>query len=282
MIRTGYIAVFAWAIFYCAPTFAAPGDSPAADTASHATANTQVQTSTAEESRLSKLAQRLADEKGAPPKGGTPTYIDSDDADADADAEAQPASPAPGETPLVSNGTRLFRPGSIAESADGTSERPNSASWFLKTLTSLGVVIGLALFVRWGYARLGGKVAVGSSPVVEVLSRTAVAPRSHVMLLRVGGRVLVVSDSSAGMRTLASLEDAEEVADILGAVSATKPNSISRGFGQILNRFSDDHEQMPDDLDGTDPTESTGGASTSNVSSLLSRVRSMGRQGDST
>lgn len=275
MIRTGFIAVFAWAIFCCAPTFAAPGD-PA--TASHATANTQAQTDAAEQSRLSKLAQRLADENGASSRAEASIYIDSEDAH----AEAQPAGPAPGETPLVSTGTRLFRSGSIAESADGTSERPSSASWFLKTLTSLGIVIGLALFVRWGYVRLGGKVAVGSSPVVEVLSRTAVAPRSHVMLLRVGGRVLVVSDSSAGMRTLASLEDAQEVADILGAVSATKPNSISRGFGQLLNRFSDDHEQIPDDLDGAGTPETTGGAPTSSVSSLLSRVRTLGRQGEST
>jgi len=54
--------------------------------------------------------------------------------------------------------------------------------------------------------------------IVEVLSRTTVAPRSHVVLMRVGTRILVVSDSPAGMRTLASVEDAEEVAELLGAI----------------------------------------------------------------
>lgn len=274
MIRTGYIAWFAWAIFFCAPTLAAPVD---LDATSQATANTQIQTD-AEQSRLSNLAQRMADSKTAP-HGKPAPYIDSDPDNQDAQAQAD--SPTPGGTPLVSR-TPLLRPGATADQADVTSERPGSVSWFMKTLTALGVVIGLALFIRWGYVRMGGKVAAGSSPVVEVLSRTTVAPRSHVMLLRVGGRVLVVSDSSSGMRTLASLEDAQEVADILGAVSATKPNSITRGFGQLLNRFNDDHDQQPGDLDATGLPMQADDTPSSNVSSLLSRVKTMGRQGGST
>ncbi len=268
MTRTGFIAVIAWAIFTCAPALAAPADS---DTTSQATANSQAQASDAEASRLAKLAHRIADGKTAPP-----------DLDMGSDAvEVASDAPAPGGTPLVAS-TPIFKPGSLTDQPGEVSERPGSTSWFMKTLTALGVVIGLALFVRWGYVRMGGKVASGSSPVVEVLSRTAVAPRSHVMLLRVGGRVLVVSDSSSGMRTLASLEDAEEVADILGAVSAAKPSSISRGFGQILNRFNDDHDQQPNELDATDLSADPGGTSPSSVSNLLSRVRTLGRQGDST
>lgn len=266
--RTGFIAVIAWASFLCASVWAAPDDSGAAP---QATANAQVQAVGSDESRLSKLAHRIADGKT------TPSNIDTGNEDPEASAEAS----APAGTPLVT-GTPIIRPGSLANQTGEPAERPGSTSWIMKTLTSLGVVIGIALFIRWGYIRMGGKVAAGSSPVVEVLSRTAVAPRSHVMLLRVGGRVLVVSDSSSGMRTLASLEDAEEVADILGAVSATKPNSISRGFGQLLNRFNEDHDREPGDLAAVSAPAESDDASPSSVSSLLSRVKAMGRQGGAT
>ncbi len=267
MTRTVFIALIAWALLFSASVDAAPTDT---DLTSSANANAQIQTSDADPSRLARLAQRLADTES----DAQPSYIDEDASGPDSDSASS------GTTPLISS-TPLIRPGSTRTDAVDDSERPGPSSWGLKTLTSLGLVIGLALLVRWGYVRLGGKIAASSSPVVEVLSRTTVAPRSHVMLLRVGGRVLVVSDSSAGMRTLASLEDAQEVADILGAVSAAKPNSITRGFGQLLNRFNEDHDQQPNDQDpaGNDPHTETG--TRDSVSGLLARVRSLGRQGGS-
>lgn len=215
--------------------------------------------------RMTRLAQRLADTQNEA-DSATP-LVESPDS-------ASGATTVSG-TPLIKR-TPLLRPG--ADKAGPEAERPGGVSWMMQTLTALGIVIGLALAVRFIYARMGGKIASHASPVVEVLSRTTVAPRSHVMLLRVGGRVLVVSDSSAGMRTLASLEDPEEVADVLGSVSAAKPASISRGFSQLLQRFGDDHEQdahagLEDDLHK--PT----GKVKESVSGLLSRVRAMGREG---
>lgn len=108
----------------------------------------------------------------------------------------------------------------------------------LQTVTALGVVIGLVLLARWGYRKLGGRMVTRSSPVVEVLSRTMVAPRSHVLLLRVGPRVLVVSDSSAGARTLAEVTDPEEVADLLGTLQSEKSDSPSGNFGRLLGRMN--------------------------------------------
>lgn len=268
MTRTAFIAWILGAWLFSASVIPALAQSTPT---SAATANTQVQASDAEEPRLSKLAQRMA-------AGNTES---GDGAPAPDQTDTAPDPVSSGKTPLIGSRTPLVRPGSSGADEGDEVVRPGSISWFMKTLTALGLVIGLALLVRWGYIRLGGKVAAGSSPVVEVLSRTAVAPRSHVMLLRVGGRVLVVSDSSSGMRTLASLEDAEEVADILGAVSVSKPNSISRGFGQFLHRFSEDHEQQPDSLESLSDEAASDSNSQSNasVSGLLSRVRAMGRQG---
>ncbi len=267
MTKTVFIAFFAWALLQCAPINAVQADT---DSPSSATANTQIQTEDAENTRLSRLAQHLAESTSGEQSGEV-----EEEGSVFNIGEAQT-----GTTPLLTR-TPLLRPGSTDNAADAETERPGTTTWLLKTLTALGIVVGLALAIRWVYIRLGGKVAAGSSPVVEVLSRTAVAPRSHVMLLRVGGRVLVVSESSAGMRTLASLEDDQEVADILGAVSAAKPSSITRGFGQLLNRFNDDYDQHSDGLDSMDTEGHRAGGPRNAVSGLLSRVRAMGRQGGS-
>lgn len=269
MTKTVFIAYFAWALLQCAPVNAVLADT---DSPPPATANTQLQANGTEESRLSRLAQRLAEGQADDLTDAQADEVGTDDSVSSTDGSQS------GTTSLLT-GTPLLRPGATDKIGGDEAERPGTTYWFIKTLTALGIVVGLALFIRWVYIRLGGKVAASSNPVVEVLSRTAVAPRSHVMLLRVGGRVLVVSESSAGMRTLASLEDDQEVADILGAVDAAKPNSISRGFGQLLNRFNEDYDQQPDGLGTADADAHRTGGPRETVSGLLSKVRAMGRQG---
>lgn len=269
MTRTALLALIAWALMLCAPV-----DAGYADTSSATAANKTLQTPSpgsapASDARLTRLARRLAAADAGRTQPGTQ--------DADTTTDTTTSAAQPGRTPLLT-GTPLLRRGS-ADTHD-VAERPGITSWMLKTLTALGVVIGLALLARFGYARLGGKIAAASSPVVEVLSRTTVAPRSHVMLLRVGGRVLVVSESSAGMRTLASVDDAQEVADLLGAVSAAKPTSISRSFSQLFNRFDEDYDHLSAEHDAGDAGDHPLGRARNSVSGLLSRMRGLGRGGD--
>lgn len=111
--------------------------------------------------------------------------------------------------------------------------------WLMSTLTALGVVLLLVFGVRW-LLRRGGIVTARApqGSVVEVLSRTTIAPRSHVLLMRIGTRILVVNDSAQGMRTLATVQDPEEVAELLGAIDASKPTSISKSFSGVMGRLS--------------------------------------------
>lgn len=156
-------------------------------------------------------------------------------------------------------------------------------SWVLQTLMSLGVVIGLILLLRAVWMRLSGQPRVApSTPIVEVLSRTAVAPRNHILLLRIGHRILIVGDSGSGMRTLASVEDEHEVADLLAAVDAAQDNSISRNFQHLLGRFGASHEQgvWDGEEDGRDNSEHFFDRARNNVSGLTSRIRMLsGRKG---
>jgi len=153
----------------------------------------------------------------------------------------------------------------------------SGGSWILQTITALGVVIGLILLLRTIWSRLTGQtVAAMHSPVVEVLSRTSIAPRNHVLLVRIGQRILVVGDSPAGLRTLANVDDPEEVASLLTAVSAARPNSISQNFAQLLQRFNGDYESQTIETEGGDSQEHRVDLARSTVSGLLARIRTVG------
>lgn len=153
--------------------------------------------------------------------------------------------------------------------------KAGGSSWMLSTLGSLGVVIALILLLRWGWLKVGGQPAVRPSALVEVLSRTSIAPRNHVLLLRVGSRVLIVGDSPGGMRTLADVTDPEEVADLLAAVTSSRDGSITRGFSQVVSRFQGDYETPNPELEGADAGEHRLDRAREALSSTLSRMRTL-------
>ena len=149
------------------------------------------------------------------------------------------------------------------------------------TLTALGIVVALILLLRVVMNRLSGRgLTHGQSSAVEVLSRVSVAPRNHVLLIRTGHRVLVVGDSSAGLRTLANIDDPDEVASLLASTAADKPRSISRGFSQLLSHFNSEYR---DDVrrveEGNDTSEHRIDRARDQVSNLLTRVRAMAGRG---
>jgi len=157
----------------------------------------------------------------------------------------------------------------------------STGSWILNTLTALGIVVGLILLLRYLWVKMGGRVVASHSPVVEVLSRTAVAPKNHVLLLRVGQRVLVVSDSNAGLRTLAQVVEPEEVADLLTSVTTSREQSISKNFSQLLSRFNGDYEKPHLAEEGGDDTEFELDRARDRLSGLVSRIRTIA-QGNKT
>jgi len=152
--------------------------------------------------------------------------------------------------------------------------------WVLNTLTALGLVIGLVLLLRFAVARFGGRPAATTSRAVEVLSRTSVAPKSHVLLLRVGGRILVVGDSSHGLRPLGEVDDPDEVASLLQSVQADRETSMTNGFNRMLSRYTGAHTErdMLDDQ-GADTSEFQTDRARDCVSGLLGRVRAMSGRG---
>ncbi|MEM1099781.1 MAG: flagellar biosynthetic protein FliO, partial [Planctomycetota bacterium] len=126
--------------------------------------------------------------------------------------EATPLGQAP-----ATRRTGFNQDGLVGDDADAA--KTPTPSWsggsILSTLAALGVVIGLIFGVRLLLAKATKTPLVSTTSAVEVLSRTSVAPRSHVLLLRVGSQVLVVGESSGGLRTLSAVQNEEDVAALL-------------------------------------------------------------------
>ncbi|MCG8511934.1 MAG: flagellar biosynthetic protein FliO [Rhodospirillales bacterium] len=176
----------------------------------------------------------------------------------------------------------LMNGGGPGGSTDGSNASGGAfgSSTLLNTLAALGLVIGLVLLLRWVAGRFGGRAAGGSSPVVEVMSRTMIAPKNHVLILRIGGRLLVVNDSSSGMRTLAEIDEPEEVAELLGSISATRDSSLTNSFNRMLHKFNGDYEATEDaNEEGVDEAEHQVDRARDSVHALLSRLRQIGQPG---
>lgn len=215
------------------------------------------------ERRLAELAQRYAGEQ--------------------AGAASPPASPPTTPEQLAAEAAAIEEMplGQSAEAASGEPDGENgntpTGGWALSTLAALGVVIGLIFAARWAYTKMGGTVVARSSPVVEVLARTPVAPKNHVLLLRVGQRVLVVGDSSTGLRTLADLDDPEEVASLLQSVTASSERSVTKSFNSLVSRFNTDYDGRGRVADeGGDHQEVHLDRTRDSLSGLASRLRSLG------
>ncbi len=112
------------------------------------------------------------------------------------------------------------------------------AGWLLNVIGALVLVVGLIYLLRWGMVKFSGRLgAVTQSPVLEVLARVAVAPRSNVLLIRMGHRILAVGETAAGMQTLAEFRDGDEMAALLQSVGNSHRSERGSGFTQVLGRF---------------------------------------------
>ena len=153
-------------------------------------------------------------------------------------------------------------------------------SWVLSTLMALGLVIGLVFGLRWLWSKMGGPVVARHSPLVEVLSRTTVTSRNHILLVRVGDRVLVLGDSASGLRTLADVQDPDQVASMLQVLTAAGDNSISRGFSRLLGRFDQEYDDPGHAVpEAADASEHRLDRARDSVGGLLARIRHLAQRG---
>ena len=156
---------------------------------------------------------------------------------------------------------------------DSNTTTVGSGGWALQTLSALAIVIALIFGLRVVLQRMTGQSPVGpASRVVEVLARTTIAPKTSVILIKVGGSVLAVGHTPSGLNTLAEFDDPGDVASLLSQVSASKPLSITESFRSVLTGADAGY----DDSDG--PDEAAADRTHEQVNGLLARMRSFGKR----
>ena len=120
---------------------------------------------------------------------------------------------------------------------------------FTRVVLALGVVIGLIFALKWGAKRFApGGVIGGHSRAIQVVSRTVISPKQQLMLVKVGRRLVLVSNTSpAGMSPICEIRDEDEVSELLGHISAEKGDSVTKAFGSLFRREEEKFTPNEDD-----------------------------------
>lgn len=182
----------------------------------------------------------------------------------------------PFESALPSRPLRPRRSPSASGDVDAEATR-GAAGWWFNTAWALVVVVVAIVALRGLLRRLGRSPGgAGRGAVLEVVGRISTGPRSSVLAVRVGHRIVIVGQTATGLSMLADLSDPNEVASVLATVSAERSGSMSRGFASIFNHASRDYDEDVRVVEeGGDMAEFGVDRARDEVSGLLSRVRSM-------
>lgn len=176
-----------------------------------------------------------------------------------------------------------------SQSATGSTQVSREDSFsFTRVTLALGAVVSLILVFRWGARRfMIGGVTTGHSRAVQVISRTIVSPKQQLMLVKVGRRLVLVANTAAGMNAICEIRDEQEVADLLGQVSAEQGDSVSRAFGSLFRReedkFSSDEPTGESDRpvpqqQADSPDSAAIGSTRDELSGLMEKVRLVSKQ----
>jgi flagellar biogenesis protein FliO len=129
-----------------------------------------------------------------------------------------------------------------ASAADLKSLAAGGSSSFAKELLPTGAALGATLLAivlaRSAVKRFGGKLVGAGRPqgVVEVLARYPVARGQHIVLLKVGRRVIVTHQGAQGMKMLSEFSGEAEVADLIGRCEAGARASSPFSFDALLRQ----------------------------------------------
>ena len=128
---------------------------------------------------------------------------------------------------------------SSKEALNSISKPKSSWATALSMMFSLAVVLCLFFIVAWLFRRTQPHaVAKLPAEVVQVMGRTAMAPRQQVYVVRFGSKMLLVSHQPGQTQTLGEITDPEEVQRLAGLCEANQPNSISHSFRDVLRQVA--------------------------------------------
>lgn len=158
---------------------------------------------------------------------------------------------------------------------DDTVLRPKSgvtSMWRISDLWPLGAVLlliaGLALFVR---RFLPARRLLGGVGAMEIVARLPVSSRQHLLLVKVGRRLVLLGVTGDRINTLMLVDEPEEVGLLLGEAASHRAGSSSEAFSRALLDESDEYGPVGAAEPATLTSEARG-----QIRGLLDRVRRLG------
>jgi flagellar biogenesis protein FliO len=191
-----------------------------------------------------------------PATAGAPTTAPSASAATPSTRPATRPAPAPARSQvderLIYRDTPRPDPARAAASSAPTTRPTLPGNDLPRVAGALALVLGLIFALRWLFKRSVNPAALpGATNAVQVLTRSHLSPRQQLLLVRVGRRLLVVSDCNGQLNSLSEITDPDEVASLVGQLRDEKLTTASRTFGNLLGIWRGATEQPePDDDTG--------------------------------
>jgi flagellar biogenesis protein FliO len=206
-----------------------------------------------------------------------------------AGAIAAPASDAKEPSRNAQLEDHALRPGSGGRVIAGRNESGDSArtgGWWmwLQTLGILGIVLAVMVLVLKWLRRAGlGGLSGGSTAAVQILSRGYLTNKHQMVLVRFGGRILLLGVGPQNLDVLSEVKDPAEGAQILAQLEGGKAGSISRDFRQTIDaavrQYDRDGKLEPPVEEPVRPGGAGDvGALRQELGSLVARMQSMARR----
>ena len=191
-----------------------------------------------------------------------------------------------GETPI-----RRDAPRPQASRAEAEPQPAAPGFDFARVAGALAIVLTLIFALRWLLKRsMHGAGMPGATNAVQVLTRSPVSPRQQVLLVRVGRRLLVVSDCNGQLSPLSEITDPDEVAALVGQLRDEKLTAASTSFGNLLGRWrrgAGDGDEVEEEFPraapdvperAEDDDDPAAVAASQEISGLVERVRLLSSQ----
>ena len=175
----------------------------------------------------------------------------------------------------------------IDSSETTSSANRNSTPSTGRMFASLFVVLFLIIVAAYLFRRfaLGPRPNTGSA-AVEIIARNNItnSPKQSLCLVRLGKRLVLLGLSPNHMASLVSVDDPEEIAQIIGQLEKKSPKSITNTFEKMFNSQEQDYDypadydnQENDVYDYDQQQQQQWGYAKRELSSLLTKVKGLAR-----
>ncbi|WDQ17934.1 flagellar biosynthetic protein FliO [Rhodopirellula sp. P2] len=121
-------------------------------------------------------------------------------------------------------------------SPDGESSRSKNIAPLVTVGSSLAIVLALFCGLVWVSRRFGGGSAVSkplSASTLSPLGHVMLDPRTKLLLVKCGRRVLVLSQTSSGVTPISEVTDPDEVRELIASCSAEARAVFEQTMRQI-------------------------------------------------